>query len=724
MRLKTSLPADPNIYGFGEHSDPFRVPTGEDYQRTLWNADGAFLPPRSNIYGSHPMYIEHRKTGTHGVLLLNSNGMDIKIKGTGAEGAASLEYNTIGGVLDFYFFAGSSPTEVSEQHASAMGLPAMVPYWSLGYHQAKYGYWDVNMLAEVVGNYTKAGIPLEVIWGDIDYMDGRKDFTFDEERFPLEKMRELVDTLHDRKMKWVMMLDPGISTEEGYEAVQRGREAGAFLKADDGSDYRGVQWPGEVVWPDYFSDEGKKWWTSEIQKFFDPETGVDIDGAWNDMNEVHNFCGDISCDPAKQAEDDNIPPEPENPPRNNTGRPIPGFPDSFQPDGTLEKRRAPGDKLGLPGRDLFEPLYKINTSTDHLSDQTLYTNITNHDGTHQYDTHNMYGLSMVKATYQALLARRPGVRPFVLTRSTFLTAAKWSAHWFGDNESIWQHYRISIAQMLGFTAVHNTPMVGTDVCGFNGEAQENMCARWAMLAAFMPFMRNHADISAPHQEFYLWDSVAAAARKAIDARYRLLDYLYTAVHRSHRTGAPSVRPLFYAWPGDEATYGVDLQFLLGDAVLVSPVTDDDARSVTFYLPDDVFYDFWTREPVRGGGEAVTRDDVAWDDIPVHIRGGSVIPMRVDSANTTAELRQLGFELLVAPGGDGTAKGSLVLDDGESIDGSLSDVAFAWDGSKLVVDGDFGYESGLAVERVVVLGEKERSAEGDWSLDSSFEVNIS
>ncbi|KAG9253470.1 glycosyl hydrolases family 31-domain-containing protein [Emericellopsis atlantica] len=724
LRLRTSLPDNANLYGLGEHSDPFRLPT-QDYTRTLWNGESPFIPRGSNLYGSHPMYLEHRTTGSHGVFFLNSNGMDIKINTT-AEDGTFLEYNTLGGILDLYFLAGDSPKNVSKQYAEVVGLPAMMPYWSLGFHQAKYGYWDVNYLAEVVANYSAAGIPLEVIWADIDYMDLRKNFVTDPVNFPMDKMRELVDTLHDRHQSFIMMLDPGTSTNTSYDPYIRGLEADAFLLADDGSPYRGVQWAGEVVWPDYTSPEGVDWWVNEMDIFFDPDTGLDVDGLWNDMNEASNFCPDTTCDPKKHADDTNTPPDPPFPGRPNTGRPIPGFPDSFQPNSTALRTRASGDKKGLPGRDLLNPEYRINNHLGDISDNTIWTNITNHDGTSQYDTHNMYGLSMVKATRAGLIKRRPSSRPFVLTRSTFSSSSAYAAHWFGDNNSTWSDYRVSIPQMLGFTAVLNHPMVGSDVCGFNGKAEEAMCARWAMLGAFMPFYRNHADISSDFQEFYQWPSVAAAAKRAIDARYHLLDYIYTALYRASATGVPSVNPLFFVYPEDEGTWAIDTQFFLGESILVSPVTNDDSQTVNFYLPNDVFYDFWTGDKIEGSGAVVERTGVAWDDIPVHIRGGSIIPMRSESANTTTDLRGNDFTLLVAPGRDGKARGSLYLDDGETMDTGgeeTSDITFEWDGVGVRSTGRFGYKSRRVVEKIVVLADEDDEVVGSWSLDREFDVEI-
>lgn len=126
----------------------------------MWNRDAYGTPTGTNLYGSHPVYFDHRgENGTHGVFLASSQGMDIKIDDSEGQ---YLEYNTLGGVFDFYFLAGPGPKEVAAQYSALSGLPAMMPYWGFGSHQCKYGYRDVWEVAEVVANYSAADIPLEV----------------------------------------------------------------------------------------------------------------------------------------------------------------------------------------------------------------------------------------------------------------------------------------------------------------------------------------------------------------------------------------------------------------------------------------------------------------------------------------------------------------------------------------------------------------------------------
>ncbi|KAG8735702.1 hypothetical protein FRC12_017953 [Ceratobasidium sp. 428] len=119
LRLKTVVPQNANIYGLGEHTNTFRLDPSNT-TRTIWNRDAYGVAPGTNLYGAHPVYFEHRTTGTHAVLLLNSNGMDIKLR------PGSLEYNTIGGILDFYFIGGSDgktgPADVARGYAKLVSF--------------------------------------------------------------------------------------------------------------------------------------------------------------------------------------------------------------------------------------------------------------------------------------------------------------------------------------------------------------------------------------------------------------------------------------------------------------------------------------------------------------------------------------------------------------------------------------------------------------------------
>ena len=188
-----------------------------------------------------------------------------------------------------------------------------------------------------------------------------------------------------------------------------------------------------------------------------------------------------------------------------------------------------------------------------------------------------------------------------------------------------------------------------------------------------------------------------------------MDYIYTALYHQTQTGTPLINPMFFLYPNDANTFPIQYQYFYGNSILVSPVTEENSTSVNAYLPNDIFYDFFTYLPVRGHGAYMTLSNIAYTSIPLHIRGGSILPLRANSANTTTELRKQAFHIIIAPGLNGAAQGSLYLDEGVSIaQPAISDIMFNYGrNGQFSMTGSFNYPAGVEITSITVLGVQNR-----------------
>ena len=91
---------------------------------------------------------------------------------------------TASGALVYYVFAGPTPRDVLAQYTELTGRISLPPLWALGNQQSKWGYMDADEVRAIARGYRDRGIPCDVVYLDIDHMDGYRVFTFDAERFP------------------------------------------------------------------------------------------------------------------------------------------------------------------------------------------------------------------------------------------------------------------------------------------------------------------------------------------------------------------------------------------------------------------------------------------------------------------------------------------------------------------------------------------------------------
>ncbi|XP_057965893.1 uncharacterized protein LOC131156321 isoform X2 [Malania oleifera] len=275
--VKIELPPGTSFYGTGEVSGPLER-TGK--RVFTWNTDAwGYDSGTTSLYQSHPWVLAVLPNGEAlGVLADTTRRCEIDLrKDSIIQFIAPSSYPVITfGPLD-------SPTAVLISLSHAIGTVFMPPKWSLGYHQCRWSYDSDARVLEIARTFREKGIPCDVIWMDIDYMDGFRCFTFDQERFSDPK--SLVNDLHLSGFKAIWMLDPGIKCEDGYFIYDSGSKSDVWILKADGRPFVGDVWPGPCVFPDFTQSQTRFWWANLVKDFI--SNGVD--GIWNDMNEPSVF---------------------------------------------------------------------------------------------------------------------------------------------------------------------------------------------------------------------------------------------------------------------------------------------------------------------------------------------------------------------------------------------------------------------------------------------------
>jgi alpha-glucosidase len=273
---------DEHFYGLGEKAARL------DKRRSSfinWNSDTpGYTEGKDPIYQTIPFYIGLQRGLAYGIFFDNSYRSYFDF---GRSSQQRAWFGAEGGELNYYFFYGPSIKKILGRYADLTGHMPLPPLWALGNQQSRWSYYPDTMVEEVVSEYRKRDLPLDVIHLDIDYMNGYRVFTFDKQRFPDPK--GLTDKLSRQGVKVVTIVDPGIKhppdKTERYHAFDQGLEKNFFQRRRNGDLFVPRVWPGESVFVDYTLPEARRWWGDLHHAYTD--TG--IAGIWNDMNEPSDF---------------------------------------------------------------------------------------------------------------------------------------------------------------------------------------------------------------------------------------------------------------------------------------------------------------------------------------------------------------------------------------------------------------------------------------------------
>jgi alpha-glucosidase/alpha-D-xyloside xylohydrolase len=280
---------------------------------------------------------------------------------------------------------------------------------------------------------------------------------------------------------------------------------------------------------------------------------------------------------------------------------------------------------------------------------------------------------------------RPNERPYALHRNGYAGMQRYASFlWSGDVFSTWETLKTQVPVAIN-TGLTGIPYWGTDIGGFvpTKEFTSELYLRWFQFGAFCPLfrchgrawklrlpwgwntgdpgpieMRNREDVPDASQ---LHDArVEPICKKYLELRYRMLPYLYSAVHECAATGMPIMRSLWLHYPEDPHAVTRDDQYLWGRDILIAPVVEPGARKRMVYLPEGSWYDFWNGERIDGGREITRAVDL--ETIPIYVRAGAILPLGPVKQHAGEKVDEP-LSISVYPGADGSFL--LYEDDGKS-----------------------------------------------------------
>jgi len=532
------------VFGLPEHATRTALPhtngprTHYNEPYRLYNLD-VFeyeLDEPMALYGAIPLVVSHGLKSTNedtsstvGALWLNPSETFVDVGEDSSGTKTIVRWISESGIIDLFLLPGSSPRALYQQYGQLTGTQELPPLFSLGYHQCRWNYKNEDDVASVHQKFEELDFPYDVLWLDIEHTDGKRYFTWDKRQFkhPVEMQQQL--SAHGRRM--VTIVDPHIKRDNGYYIYKEGHDEGFFLKDAKGKEYDGYCWPGGSGYLDFTSSTVRGWWAQQFA--LDKYKGSTVDlFTWNDMNEPSVFNGpEVSM--SKDAT--NIAGIEHREWHNLYGQ-------------MFHRSTAEGLVLRhLPREEVLE------LKTSHPSDQVSVDLATVH-------------------------------RPFVLSRAFFAGSQRFGAIWTGDNAAKWSHLQIAAPMLLGIN-IGGLSFAGADVGGFFGNPSEELMTRWHQAASYQPFFRGHAHLDSKRREPWVFgEPTTSRLRAATMARYALLPFWYTTFYEASVTGFPVMRAMWLEFPQDVESFGLDDQWMIGNALLVKPVVQEGHTSVEVYFP--------------------------------------------------------------------------------------------------------------------------------------------
>ena len=475
--------------------------------------------------------------------------------------------------MDYYFIAGENMDKVISGYRTLTGKASLYPKWVLGFWQSRERYKSSAEIEETLGEFRSRHIPIDNIVQDWNYwkLDSWGDHTFEASRYP--NPQAMLDSVHQMHGRFMISVWPKFyDTVDNYKELDN---MGAMYRQairDDIHDWLGYR--GSFY--DAYDAEARKVFWRQMDENLYTKYNHGIDAWWMDASEPNVR----DCTP-------------------------------------MWYRKA-----------LCGPT-ALGTSTEYF---------------------NAYSTVNADAIYNGQRSvwkgKKDEPRVFLLTRSGFAGEQRYStATWSGDIGTRWEDMRAQMTAGLNYS-MSGIPFWGMDQGGFCVEnryvaaqqlydktGQENedlkewreLQTRWNQFGAFIPLFRSHGQW--PLREIWNIAPDSHPAYKSFvyydKLRYHLMPYLYSLAGWAHFNDYTLMRALVMDFNGDKNVENIGNQWMLGPALMACPVGYYKARNRSVYFPDCGWYNLYTGEYTKGGQTLVV--DAPYEQIPVYVREGSIIP---------------------------------------------------------------------------------------------------
>lgn len=278
------LTDDEKFIGLGEKTGPLNR---REYSYVNWNTDAPGYGLNDDpIYSTMPYFIGIHSRRVFGIFFDNSYRSFFNFGGS-TDGKMYF-FGAEGGALNYYFFGASTVSGQIRDYTWLTGRMPMPPLWSLGYQQCRWSYESRQQVLDIARRMRQDSIPCDVIYCDIDYLDGYRVFTWNPVTF--SDPRAMTDSLKAMGMHLVTIIDPGIKIDSGgYQPYITALKNHFFVRYPDEKPYTGSVWAGRSHFPDFTRDTVRKWWGKNFKVLVD----AGVTGFWNDMNEPSVWGQDI-----------------------------------------------------------------------------------------------------------------------------------------------------------------------------------------------------------------------------------------------------------------------------------------------------------------------------------------------------------------------------------------------------------------------------------------------